>query len=154
MDTRPLFFHSTLLKHSHHFDYFKPASEHAHVHLLPRLSWSCYLIHTENLLHPLLPFVTYLLTLPHINCILQKLRTSDGWTRWHSPLKVMRANTMRMAAWTALLRKLLSMNLHLVLKDFMAYWTMQSVAQTVLYQMTKSSAHDKLKAMWKEVVIT
>jgi hypothetical protein len=40
----------------------KPASEHGHAHLLPRLSWSCYLvIHIENLLYPLQLFHFHLL---------------------------------------------------------------------------------------------
>jgi hypothetical protein len=51
----------------------KPASEHAHAHLLPRLSWSwTVLLFSDTHRKPitsiaavLLPFVTYLLTLPH-----------------------------------------------------------------------------------------
>jgi hypothetical protein len=55
------------------FSLLKPASELAHVRLLPRLSWSwTVLLPSDTLRKPitsitavLLPFVTYLLTLPH-----------------------------------------------------------------------------------------
>jgi hypothetical protein len=48
----------------------KPASEHSHAHLLPRLSWTVLLPSDTNrkpitsITAVLLPFVTYLLTLP------------------------------------------------------------------------------------------
>jgi hypothetical protein len=53
----------------------KSVSEHAHAHLLPRLPWSwTVLLHSDAHRNPvtsitavLLPFVAYLLTLPHIS---------------------------------------------------------------------------------------
>jgi hypothetical protein len=65
----------------------KPASEHAHARLLPRLSWTglcCYIVvHIENLLRPfaavLLPFVTDLQTLPVVPLLLTNRRPFLGF---------------------------------------------------------------------------
>jgi hypothetical protein len=73
---RTLFFGSLLLKQGR---YSEICSEHAHARLLPRLSWSCTVLlpsdtHREPITSNtavLLPFVTYLLTLPRVRELTQ-----------------------------------------------------------------------------------
>jgi hypothetical protein len=84
---RTLFFGSIHLKHGHHFWVLKPASEHAHAHLLPRLLWIwTVLLPSDTHRKPiksftavLFPFVTNLLTLLGtslmIICVLAENRT-------------------------------------------------------------------------------
>jgi hypothetical protein len=73
---RTLLFGSTIQVWWPPFWLLKPASEHAHAHLLPILSWSwtvllpsdTHRIPITSITAVLLSFVTYLLTLPHTSC--------------------------------------------------------------------------------------
>jgi hypothetical protein len=69
----------------------KPASEHAHARLLPRLSWSwTVLLGSDTHRKPitsitavLLPSVTYLLTLPRVHMINHNIQESESASNRH-----------------------------------------------------------------------
>jgi hypothetical protein len=95
---RNLLFGNTLLKHGP-FWLLKPASEHSHARLLPRLSWKwTVLLPSDTHRKPitsitafLLPVVTYLLTLP---------RASYNWSDQMESQHLMQNSAKNMYVWS------------------------------------------------------
>jgi hypothetical protein len=98
---RTLLFGCTLLKHGRQFWLLKPASEHGHARLLLRLSWSWTVLlpsdtHRKPITYNttvLLPFVTYLLTLPRMCSFVYSTKRSGVQTT------VMSNNRMNNELW-------------------------------------------------------
>jgi hypothetical protein len=79
---KTLLFSRTLLKHGRHFYYWNQA---LNMHMLPRLTWSWAVllpsdVHRKPVTAVLLPFMTYLLTLPHSKSLLKSWNLSLSGT--------------------------------------------------------------------------